>query len=387
MNEPYQQIDVERLAQLVQMGNKYFTHYEIIVSDKSGDLFYMNKLIPEHIHQIVFKNCRFLVKCNLSSSKSYTLIIEDCIFRKEVSMQNEMEALYIYNSEFEENFYFLTNVSGHTVIKNASFSKVFQYNPHVINSQDVRFIDCNFWGIGFFRRLIMNKNFIFNTCDLTNCSFLYSAFEDAIFANCTFDLNFKLSLDERILSNIGNITELLTDEQKKEFCKIDLKTIVSSYKEFEKNFDKARNYEEAGNFHKRAFELELKRKKGLSKIILWLYKKSSSYGEEYATSLKWMMTLLILFSFVYMFSGIVYTYSNESCVIYYCKPSNRYNIIQDIGIGFVYSFNSSIPIRKGFDFVESGSPLTSVLSIFQTLLQTILGTLFIISVRRKFRRK
>ncbi len=360
MSEIYQKITLSRLVELIQNGMQIMDHYEII---ESSGLFYLSDLLPDHINQITFSNCIFNVICDFSSNKLYTLTIRDCIFKKEVSMQREMDNLYIYDCEFEDNFFILTKVARFTVIKNTTFHRIFQYSPYDMNSQDIRFLNCKFLAMGFFRRLIMNKNFIFNQCNLVNCSFLYSSFEDAVFADCSFDLNHQLSLDERIYFNKNNILndDFFKENAREDFHKISLKNIISSYKEFEKNFDKARNYEDAGNFHKRAFELERERKKGLSKFILWLYKKSSSYGEEYTTSLKWMMILLIFFSFVYMISGVIYTYGNESCVVYYCKPANRYNVIQDIGIGFVYSFNSSITIRKGLDFVESGSPITSVL--------------------------
>jgi len=212
---------------------------------------------------------------------------------------------------------------------------------------------------------------------LTNCVFINSDIENVRFINCEFD--FKNFIYEKEQTN-----KFINDKNNI----IAIKELISSYRQFEINLDKNKDYELAGEFHKKRYELEylITESFSLKKLLLFFYERSSNFGENYVKSLSRFILILFLFTLTYLFTGLVYNHTNFESTIYYLKESNRYNFWNDIGSAFLYSLNNSLPFRRELEFVKSANGWTTFFSIVQTFIQTILATLFIIGLRRKFKR-
>lgn len=296
----------------------------------------------------------------------------------------------------------------------------------------IEFIRCYFVGLGLFRNYYFGNNFNFNLCDLTNCSFLHSKIDNITFIGCKF--NFNNLFDEQIIKD-----KVKSSNKQFEILKTYGQTeleylyptpfdIMETYRMFESNFDKHKDYEVAGEFHKRIHEVsklankEIRRiahikckkvikhpriiKKYFKDIIVDiingycvptiknsvtnLYKLFSNYGESYIRTLFIFLLILFTTAIIYMFTGLKYagTQNNSNITINYLSGSDttKFNMLNDFGVGLTFSLNNSVPLKKSFENTQSATETTSVISYFETIIQTILITLFIIAIRRKFKR-
>lgn len=381
-----------------------------------------------------------------------------------------------YNT-FHECTKFLCSFNGRTVFTYVTFLSV-DFSRSFFANQFTEFKFVVFKNLGLFRYLILEKNITFITCDLTNCSFLFSKFDDANFISCYFDLQYLI--DRRMSNPLDFPREEIycfginEGHSILSFSKMD---IINAYRMFEINFDKHKDVDIAGNFHVMRYELlkkyymdviqnnftkyniknYLKRiiksakkdrddfenttvwkrfryKLGLNDLFkkesyfektlfgktkfriwkltkynltltfkiffLYLYKISSNYGESYLRSLFWIFAcIFLIFPSLYMYSGIYFAsnrniYDNEVTansievlIQYYpYNEASRYDLINDYGCSLMQSLNGSFPFKKGFGNVRSANFVTTSISFFQTTTLPILVTLFIIGIRRKFKR-
>lgn len=335
---------------------------------------------------VYFNGCKFKIFTKFKSAIfNGNLNITSCNFYKSCELYSIIlnKDVRIENIVFHDDLYFYSQIHGVAIFKNIIFEKNFIFGPTFLGENLIEFDNLEIKKIAFFRNLRLVANTIFKNIDISRFSFLYSKFEDVSFSSCKFNFGFSF-IDEELLNNKTEDISIPINKFNKNFFFVELEDILSTLRIFEINFDKRKNYEIAGEFHKKRYELQrIHESNKFKKIIINLYKWFSNYGEDYPRSLIWIIGILIGFSIIYLFTGIKY----DEAVIYWGNTTNNmYKWYEDLGTAFLYSLNSSVPFRREIEHIKAASSLTTFFSIFQTLLQTIIGTLFIVALRRKFRR-
>jgi uncharacterized protein YjbI with pentapeptide repeats len=350
---------------------------ETIGSNKISEKLFFDKYTLEKSTNIKIEFIDCVFDCPVTfnrNQKISSLKIENCKFNNKVIFKTEIDSISIsYSTVFNDKVIFESIFNKSCKLNDTTFNKQFLFNSNSVFDKKLEFAKIIFNDTAVFRGLNFGKETSFIDCDLTNCSFINSNINDVYFDNSSFD--FMNLIDEKnavmkyIKNNQMNVNKI--------------KDVISQYRYFEINFDKNKDYEKAGEFHIRRYELEylITKKHPIKKILLFLYKWSSNFGENYVCSLGWFIFLLVFFSFVYLFSGLKYEGVEINWSIGYC-----YKALNDLGCSFLYSLNNSLPFRRELEFIKSANGWTTFFSIFETFIQTILATLFIVGLRRKFKR-
>jgi|SRR4030095_759163 len=485
-------------VQLEELSEPHFLKNVVFNGNVSfiKTLFKIECLIEDCVFnkKVKFVSCEFFGKTDFVS----VTFNDDLVFEKEfisnedytnydfetkylspnLKSKADKEAEYLqkgYNI-FHECTKFLCNFNGRSIFNYITFLTV-DFSKSFFSNNFTEFKFVEFKNLGLFRYLILDKNLTFISCDLTNCSFLFSKFDEANFISCYFDLKFLV--DERMPNAFEFPREeiygfgLDAGHSILSYSKSD---IINTYTIFEINFDKHKDFETAGNFHIKRFEslrsyylnnifknfskykiithlklllpqknnpdeinhssiwYKIKYRLGLSDIfkkesyydkVLYgktkyralrltnytltiickllfinLYKISSNYGESYLRCLFWILvSTFLLFPCIYIHTGISFTplentnkienlkKQNQIIIQYYPYNENTtFNLINDYGVGLIHSLNSTFPFKRGFENVNSANFLTTSIAFFQTITVTTLLTLFIVGIRRKFKR-
>ena len=259
------------------------------------------------------------------------------------------------------------------------FSSCIFYQPSKItfNRNDLskaRFINCDIKSVNFldvdwlkkgrvFKRMILFDEYIFNKLEYMRKRKI---------TNFDFENEYH-----KIFSSYSSLADL--------------------YRQLQINYTNRLRYSEAGDFH--IGEQEMLRKSGsfFSRIcsIRSLYRISSRYGESYKIPLLWIVfIILLLFPLLINFNGIQYGNStNEGSSIdytwswnpkellliksdYWCDHWNAFRA----NVGLV-SFNKRM--MKDYLPTEASRFIVNV----ETILVIIFVTLFLLALRRKFKRK
>jgi hypothetical protein len=354
-----------------------------------------------------FKNCVFNKRVYLGNIKFDKLIFENVIFNDECifSSCNFLDGLIFTETIFNNNLSFVVNrrlkvmeikdaffrceFNGITNFNSVSFG-ILNLSDSSIGEKICIFNNCSFNLLALFRRLNLKSNIIFLNVDLTNCSFLNSNFAEVLFASIS--INIKEHIDYKFLKSIIKEDDIIfksiyIPDKSDLIREVTENSLISEYKIFEKNFDNKKQFEIAGDFHQASLDIERQFNPTKSKkTLLWLYKTFSNYGESYKKSIIWFSLILVFFSILYLFTGLDYINNEKHSIIYYFKCSNINNIFNDYGLSFLYSFINSFPAKRDIDILKAANGYTIFFSTIQTVIQSILITLFIIALRRKFRR-
>jgi uncharacterized protein YjbI with pentapeptide repeats len=200
--------------------------------------------------------------------------------------------------------------------------------------------------------------------------FLYANLESVRFVGCVWPqkAGYTHILDETLcLGDIKKWTE-----------------IERLYGQLKRNFEKNGSYADAGHWHYR--EMEARRKvlsfREKSPWMRWLrfnvisfeawYKYVSDYGESYVKPLLWIAGMYIGFAVLYSLTGVK------------VGDELKTHGLSDISIGALYSlYVMTLQFGKS---ATATNPFGHFLSLFQLLLTAIIVPLFLLAVRRKFRR-
>lgn len=305
---------------------------------------------------IIIQGCDFLGNCICSNNFKKNVLIKELLKPENKMKRTKFDGILTLNGGIE----------GRLLMSKVILNEAFNFYPSMIGNQNVIFDSLEINKYAKFSSIIIPNSVLFSNLDLSKCSFLYSKFDEALFSDCYFSDN--KTYDERQLIE-NNIL-------------VKHKDVLNELRMFEMSFDKRKNYEEAGKFHCKALELQRKMDTNLiKKLLLWLYKMSSEYGENYVRCLVLILITLLIFSITYLFTGINYSGYN----IWWLDGSKP-KLFTDWGSSLLYSLISSSPIRRDSEVIKSIGGWTTGFSILQAIIQTILGTLFIIGIRRKFKR-
>lgn len=352
----------------------------------------------------IFCDCEFNEDVKFRNIKFGDLSIEKAFFRKN---------LIIFNCDFENGIFFNdVTIEGEfniekgvglkpTNIREARFvccfkGKVyfnfinFEYinlKRSIFGDRTIMFNHCLIEKLGIFRDLHLKPNVVFNNIDLTNCSFLNSNFEDVKFSSPTIDIENHIDylfLTNDLEKNINKFKGYGISNLDKMIGEVNESNLSDEYRSFEKNFDRNKNFDLAGLFHQKYFDIKTKFEKGkINKFILYSYKWFSNYGESYTKPLSWFLFLIFAFSVLYLFTGLEY---KDGSVIFYLDSGNIYLFLNDIALSLIFSILNSFPVKRDIELVKAANGVTVFFTVFQTAIQSILLTLFVIALRRKFKR-
>jgi len=182
------------------------------------------------------------------------------------------------------------------------------------------------------------------------------------------------------------------------------RAVAQIYQQLKKNYDSRQDYWTANEFH--FGEMEMKRlaeptegpflqarqwlHRNLSLVALYRY--ASDYGNSYTKPIVWLLGILILFASLLPLPGVGLMRQGA-------KQTETYTSVWDVqksygedlwaevclvGNGAITSVDAAT-FQKGAEYAPA-YPLGRVLAIFETLLTSSLFALFLLAIRRQFRR-
>jgi uncharacterized protein YjbI with pentapeptide repeats len=360
-----------------------------------------------HNNAQLFKNCVFNNEVYFGNMTFGNLMLEEVVFNKACYFYSctFIEGLQFFDTTFNgpllfdadkthriteiEDAYFDCYFNGKTNFKSVIFNKA-NFSKSIVGEKVFELSNCSFTKLGNFRGMNLKSNVAFINIDLSNCTFLNSEFVDARF------LSSPISINNYIDINLFSKSHKDNHEEYKELgiymvdnfiAEVNVENLIVELKTFERNFDKIKRFEIAGKFHQKSLEIERKyNSKWFKKSVLYLYRAASSYGESYSRTLILFSIVLLFFSLLYLITGLTFIENDKYSVIYYFKGSNIYNIINDYGLSFLFSFINSFPVKREISYLISSNGYTTFFSSLETIIQSILITLFIMALRRKFKR-
>jgi len=192
--------------------------------------------------------------------------------------------------------------------------------------------------------------------------------------------------------------------------RLNYRLIAEIYQRLKKNYDEHRDYWTAGDFH--YSELEMKRlySPHPNRVLRWLhrtlglvawYKYGSEYGESYVRPGLCLVLVLVLYAFLYPLAGLHFdadgsatpraTSACAGSLTYLCPwqgtdrslPvwSARRKLLADAAMTSLYvaAFQKDPTYQPNY-------PWGRLLAMSEVLLSSTLGALFLLAVRRQFKR-
>lgn len=170
-----------------------------------------------------------------------------------------------------------------------------------------------------------------------------------------------------------------------ELVKLDVERIAREIRRFYETYG---NYSDAGDYHIPEMDYRRKQakcKKPFTYLILSLYRCFSRYGESPGWAFTWLASSVIAFSYVYLFSG--FTSGNRAVqYVWRFEWSNVGRFLGDWCRSLQFALVNLVP---GY-FRPASAPFeanwTSRLAFAEGVLGITLVTLFLLALRRRFRR-
>ena len=203
--------------------------------------------------------------------------------------------------------------------------------------------------------------------------------------------------------------------------------IAELYQQLKKNYDDRKDYWTAGDFHYGELEMKRLSSRHRNRVLRWLhrhvglvawYKYANAYGESYLRPALWLGAVLFLFTLLYPVAGLVYhadradpaTRANReqpvmlastpagapvprTAKLTYQRPSQdetrdrkqkwwaRLRLVahSSLTTGYIAAFQKDLVYEPSY-------PWGRVLALLEVVLTSTLFALFLLAVRRQFRR-
>jgi uncharacterized protein YjbI with pentapeptide repeats len=185
--------------------------------------------------------------------------------------------------------------------------------------------------------------------------------------------------------------------------------IAEIYQQLKKNYDDRQDYWTAGDFHYGEMEMKRLHSPSRNKAVRWLhrnlglvawYRYASEYGESYVRPLLALVAVLALFTFLFPIPGLVFTKPDTasptppsfSPLIYADFPAYIHAYKGPAWIGTLAFFGHSLMTAlsvAGFQkelIYQPAYPWGRALALLELLLTSTLIALFLLALRRQFRR-
>jgi len=171
--------------------------------------------------------------------------------------------------------------------------------------------------------------------------------------------------------------------------------IAELYQQLKKNYDDRRDYWTAGDFHYGEMEMKRLSSPRRNKVLRWLhrnlglvawYKYASEYGENYVLPVLWLVVLLLAFALVYPLAGLT-----PGATVGHIAAASFEQGSGQVGLAEAYA-GPGIMTTVGVAFFQRdlayapSYPWGRLVSWLQLLLTYTLVALFLLAVRRQFRR-
>jgi hypothetical protein len=209
--------------------------------------------------------------------------------------------------------------------------------------------------------------------------------------------------EEKILLDPKLSTEL------KDFVHIDHFAVEQIYQQLKKNYDSRLDYRTANDFH--YGEMEMRRLAGPTDgRLLWLrrwwhrnlsfvawYKYASDYGNSYGKPLAWLFVVLLTAALLFPIPGVGLKQPISGNAA--SSVSVTYSIVWDKNDSWTNNFWTEAKLigKSGITAIDTATfqrtpeytpvyPRGRVVAIFETLLTSSLFALFLLAIRRQFRR-
>jgi len=210
------------------------------------------------------------------------------------------------------------------------------------------------------------KNFTFENLDITNSQFIDCKWIEAK------NRFLKRNIVKDELSSNHNVDSLVK--------------VKNIYSKLKTNCQKNSDFINSGKFY--ISEQEIKRHihmKNGSWVEYWLlsfHRFISSYGENFKKPLALMLTLLVLFSFVFLFTGFI---NGDTLVKYQCglDISNTGQTLVDWYYALVFSLKNIIPFEITKDFFLHSDKTTATTQVLE-LIHRIINLIFAASFTAAF---
>jgi uncharacterized protein YjbI with pentapeptide repeats len=181
------------------------------------------------------------------------------------------------------------------------------------------------------------------------------------------------------------------------------RVIAELYQQLKKNYDDRRDYWTAGDFHYGEMEMKRLHSDHDNQAVRWLhrnlglvawYKYASDYGESYVKPALWLMAILMVFTFLYPWKGLCTEIKagKPTGDLVHCDPEKIEVAYGDgvsrlrsvVGHGamtslYVAAFQKDLTYQPSY-------PWGRLLALVEVLLTSALGALFLLAVRRQFKR-
>jgi hypothetical protein len=182
--------------------------------------------------------------------------------------------------------------------------------------------------------------------------------------------------------------------------------IAELYQQLKKNYDDRRDYWTAGDFHYGEMEMKRLSSPRRNRVLRWLhrnlglvawYKHASDYGESYGKPAIWLLGVLVLFAALYPLLGLrpsagkspaAKTTSAQAQTPSPQETDLRYWNYERPGRLFCHSMMTSLGVaafQRDLAY-EPSYPWGRLLALLELLLTSALIGLFLLAVRRQFRR-
>jgi len=171
--------------------------------------------------------------------------------------------------------------------------------------------------------------------------------------------------------------------------------IAELYQQLKKNYDAKCDYRTAGDFHYGEMEMKRLSSPRRNKLLRWLhrnlglvawYKYASEYGENYVLPALWLLVVLLAFAMIYPLAGLDPVRSvGQATALHSERRTSQVglveaysgpNVMTTVGVAF---FQRDLEYRPAY-------PWGRALSWLQLLLTYTLVALFLLALRRQFRR-
>lgn len=236
------------------------------ISNKKIDY---NKFVNCNFNNLKFENCTF------SGSK-----FENCKFNK----------VYFSNCDFEEEERIITMFKENCIFENCTFHKTNMKNAVFQHSKfrEVKFV------LASLRNSIFNQCFIdsivFSDCDLKSLKIINTNINIL-----DFEDEFTSKVDENTFIDLLKLNK--RDKNTYE-------NIFKAYKNISAVFEKNGLFNHSGEYYYLAKCAERKSLKGLEKIKSNIFYYTCGYGERPTFALISSLEIVLIFSIIYMFSGL-----------------------------------------------------------------------------------
>ncbi len=382
--------------------------------------------------QAYFHNAMFMQYANFSGAE----FIQDAVFVEATFMQDISlddasftQNAYFSRATFKQDAYFTrATFTREVYFDKTAFEKISEFSGATFERRaefrGTRFRDNNeaqpgpLFSLARFEKpelVLFYKTYLgqalFHNCDVSRVQFSSVQWRGR-------QENNKRMVFEEVLDTKGEaVGALRTDDDNPNERNYDL--IAELYQQLKKNYDDKRDYWTAGDFHYGEMEMKRLSSPCRNPVLRWLhrnlglaawYQYASDYGESYVKPFLRLLLVLALFAIIYPACGLHRVSSEKgspprpvvqtSAVTTDTSEINYANFFQFLTayqngnlrgtVGFfVQSAMTSVSaasLRRDFADYEPQSVLGRFAALVELLLTSTLVALFLLAVRRQFRR-